>query len=162
MKFTRCGGVHERTTEKTGIARGDAPRPRNGAVELCAEQISTSGLPVTHSIKCDEIVLDLGQLVPVALIVSELITNSLKHAFRGRDGGHISVSFTRCSNSSDVELVVSDDGAGCITSEPGQSRSIGRKIISGLAAQLSAHVTYTNGTGTTAALRFPLRNACKV
>jgi two-component sensor histidine kinase len=124
--------------------------------ELCAEQISTSGLPVTHSVQCDAVVLDLDQLMPVALIVSELITNSLKHAFKGRASGHIAVRIKWCEKTQEVELAVSDDGTGHAASQTG-NMGIGRRIISGLAAQLNSQVTYTNGHGTKATLRFRLR-----
>ncbi len=125
--------------------------------ELCREQISASGLPVTHSMECDSIVLELDQLVPVALIVSELITNCLKHAFSDRAGGHILISFRRCGSGQEVELIVLDDGRGITAPHPG--KGIGQKIIGGLAAQLDSRLTYENcdGNGTKAVLRFPHR-----
>jgi two-component sensor histidine kinase len=122
--------------------------------ELCAEQIAASGLPVTHSIVCDDVVLDLGQLVPVALIVSELITNCLKHAFDGRSEGHISIRLSRCLEG-DVDLTIADNGRGATVS--GSGNGIGRKVISGLAAQLNSQVVYVIENGTTASLRFRLR-----
>jgi two-component sensor histidine kinase len=127
--------------------------------ELCCEQISASGLPVTHSMQCDPIVLELDQLVPVALIVSELVTNSLKHAFPGRTDGHILISLRRCGSDREVELTVMDNGEGVAASHSG--KGIGQKIISGLAAQLDSHLAYQSceGKGTKAVLRFPHRAA---
>jgi two-component sensor histidine kinase len=125
--------------------------------ELCAEQISASGLPVTHSIECDAVVLDLGQLVPVALIVSELVTNCLKHAFKDRADGHISIRLRRCGSGQEVELAISDDGRGIAVSHTG--KGIGQKILGGLAAQLNSTLRYENGDGTTGVLRFSLRLA---
>jgi hypothetical protein len=66
--------------------------PETGAPEvqeLCAEQIAMAGKPVTHTVTCDEIFLELDQTVSVALIVSELVTNCLKHAFKDGSQGHI-------------------------------------------------------------------------
>nr|WP_271500637.1 DUF4118 domain-containing protein [Bradyrhizobium sp. CCBAU 11357] len=123
--------------------------------ELCSEQISASGLPVTHSIECDPIILDLGQLVPVALIVSELITNCLKHAFQDRTDGHITLRFHRCGQ--EAELAISDNGLGITVSPKGTG--LGQKIVAGLAAQLNADLRFESGTGTTAVLRFPVRVA---
>lgn len=61
--------------------------------EICAEQIAMSSQPVTHSVACDEIILELNQMVSVALIVSELVTTCPKHAFRDGPQGHIAISF---------------------------------------------------------------------
>ena len=123
--------------------------------ELCSEQISASGLPVTHSIECDAVVLDLGQLVPVALIVSELITNCLKHAFKDRTDGHIAICLQRCGSGQEVELIISDNGSGSSASSTG--KGIGQKIVTGLAAQLNSNLKFESASGTTAVLRFPLR-----
>lgn len=93
--------------------------------ELCLEQISASGLPVTHSIECDPVVLDLGQLLPVALIVSELIANCLKHAFKDRSDGLITIRLQRCGSGQEAELAISDNGQGTSVSSTG--KGLGQK-----------------------------------
>ena len=123
--------------------------------ELCSEQISASGLPVTHSIGCDPVVLGLDQLVPVALIVSELITNCLKHAFKDRTDGHITIRLQRCGSGQEAELSIADNGRGISASPTGNG--LGQKIVAGLAAQLNADLRFESAAGTTAVLRFPLR-----
>jgi two-component sensor histidine kinase len=80
--------------------------------EVCSEQIAMFGLPVTHTIDCDGIVLDLNHTVSVAMIVSELVTNCLKHGFKDRADGHIKISFRRSPNLNEYVLIVSDDGRG--------------------------------------------------
>ncbi|MEA2003760.1 MAG: sensor histidine kinase [archaeon] len=49
--------------------------------------------------------------MPVGLIINELLSNALKHAFNGRDEGKIEVSLT-APDSGRVNLTVSDDGVG--------------------------------------------------
>jgi two-component sensor histidine kinase len=39
---------------------------------------------------------DLNTMVPLGLLLNELITNSFKHAFKGRNEGHINLSIQRC------------------------------------------------------------------
>jgi two-component sensor histidine kinase len=123
--------------------------------ELCAEQIANSGLPVTHSITCGDVVLDLDQLMPVVLIVSELITNCLKHGFKERSAGQISISLRRCTSNQEVELTVADDGCGVIG--PPKGKCLGQTIVGGLAAQLGGKMTCASDNGTTVTVRFPLR-----
>ena len=59
----------------------------------------------------------------VALIVSELVTNCLKHAFKDGSQGHIAINFQ----------TISDDGCGATA--PSQGKGLGKTIINGLAAQ---------------------------
>jgi two-component sensor histidine kinase len=123
--------------------------------ELCAEQIAMSGKPVTHTVTCDDIFLELDQTVAVALIVSELVTNCLKHAFKDSSEGHIAISFQQCSEQRELILTISDNGCGATT--PCHGKGLGKTIVNGLAAQLHASMTRENVGGTTVTLRFPMR-----
>ena len=125
--------------------------------EVCAEQIATSGQPVTHTVECDDILLELDQTVSVALLVSELVTNCLKHAFKERSQGHIAINFRRCPEQNDLVLTVTDDGCGATAPSDGGG-GLGKTIINGLAAQLHGCMTWENIRGTTVALRFPMRS----
>ena len=53
---------------------------------------------ITYSIEGDEVWLGLDQMNPLALIINELEVNALKHAFNGRENGHISISLKKFSN----------------------------------------------------------------
>jgi two-component sensor histidine kinase len=123
--------------------------------EVCSEQIAMFGLPITHTIDCDDIVLDLNHAVSVAMIVSELVTNSVKHGFKGRSDGHIAISFRRSPSLNEYVLIVSDDGCG-ISGTPDGKGGLGKTIINSLAAQLHAQITRENGSGTTVIARFSI------
>ena len=57
---------------------------------LCTDLIHASDTPdVRLIVEADPVVLDLEALMSVSLIVAELVTNSLKHAFKGRADGEI-------------------------------------------------------------------------
>jgi two-component sensor histidine kinase len=58
----------------------------------------------------DDINLPMDVLVACGLIATELLTNSLNHAFHGRDSGVIRLQLTE--RDGDVELLVADDGCG--------------------------------------------------
>ena len=124
--------------------------------EVCAEQIAMSGQPVTHTVECDDILLELDQTVSVALLVSELVTNCLKHAFKDHSQGHIAINFRRCPEQKELVLTVSDNGCGATA--PSDGYGLGKTIINGLAAQLHGCMTWENIGGTTVALRFPVRS----
>ena len=114
------------------------------------------GLPVTYTIDCDGIVLDLNHTVSVTMIVSELVTNCVKHGFKDRLDGHIAISFLRSPNLNEYVLTVSDNGCG-IGGTLDSKGGLGKTIINGLAAQLQAQITCENGNGTTVTVKIPMR-----
>lgn len=123
--------------------------------ELCSEQIAISGQPVTHTVACDPIVLELDQMIPAGLIVSELVTNCLKHGFKGRSHGHIAISLRQTPELNECVLTVSDDGCSNAGSSDGKA-GLGKIIVNGLAAQLRAKISCERGSGTSVTLKFPM------
>lgn len=98
------------------------------------------------------------EAIPCGLVVNELLTNSLKHAFAGRAGGNLELLLRAEGGSALVEL--GDDGPGlgaALGSErPGH---IGLTLVSVLAAQLHGSVEALEGRGARIRLRFPLPGA---
>lgn len=93
---------------------------------------------------------------PLGVLVTELVMNSLKHAFPGDGPGHIRVIFRR-----DVEsyvLRVEDDGVGRENSVPPRP-GIGERVMKGVTANLKGALAISPpmmGSGTLCVLRFPV------
>jgi two-component sensor histidine kinase len=123
--------------------------------ELCRDLIRASNAPnVRLSIETSPIELDLESLMSVSLIVAELITNSLKHAFRGRTDGNIVINIS--AKGQVCTLTVDDDGCG-LPSTFGEAKSggLGQSILQSLASQLNGELSFERGHGTRARLIFP-------
>lgn len=75
-----------------------------------------------------------GQATPLGLIVNELVTNSLKHAFRDDQEGTIDVVLARNSRS----LVVRDNGVGCPNVKPGTGSRWTRLLAQQLGAPIGS------------------------
>ncbi len=88
-------------------------------------------------------ILSLDEAVPCGLLMNELISNSLKHAFA--DHGKISISISHGPDGELKKIVYSDNGKGM---EP-LSEGFGTKIINALAEQLNLSVQTTVKNGTT-------------
>jgi two-component sensor histidine kinase len=67
---------------------------------------------VSITVKADDIALPSERAVPIGLIVNELVTNSLKYAFKGRSGGSVIVELTAGAGGGRALLQVTDDGSG--------------------------------------------------
>jgi two-component sensor histidine kinase/PAS domain-containing protein len=122
--------------------------------ELCAH---FAILHPTIAIVCragETLMLDADRAMPLGLAVSEILTNALRHAFRDRNGGTVVVD--ALTEQTQLTVRVSDDGVGMQPTIRGSG--LGSRIISGLAAQLSAtiHVESNPEVGTVVTLRMPL------
>lgn len=91
--------------------------------------------------------IDVGSAIPCGLILNELVTNALKHAFPADRGGQVTVEFLalpdRC-----WQLVVQDDGVGLPDGfNLHATASIGMQLVSALAGQLDATLDAGAGAG---------------
>jgi PAS domain S-box-containing protein len=103
----------------------------------------------------DDIRLGIDSAVPCGLIVNEIVTNAVKHAFPNPRRGIISVGFKR-GKRNEIALTVRDDGIGL---PPGfdyrTTESLGLTVIRILVQQLDGDLKITSGQGTTYHLVFP-------
>ncbi len=58
-----------------------------------------------------ELEINLNQAIPIAMIINELISNSIKYAFNDKKVGEIVISLKSLS-SDEIELIVEDNGCG--------------------------------------------------
>lgn len=96
-----------------------------------------------------EVNLDIA--VPLGLLVTELVTNSLKHAFQGGTG-LVRIELARRDDGA-VILSVADNGRGG-TDGP-DIPGVGSSIISGLVGQLSGKLAVDQQGGRTTTIQFP-------
>ncbi len=105
----------------------------------------------------EEVDLSINQAVPVGLLLNELITNSLKHAFKNEDPGSISINVTNSGNNS-IQLSYSDSGTGFDKSLLDQGESLGYKLIQSLLLQLEATHTIETIAGFKLDCTFKIEN----
>jgi two-component sensor histidine kinase len=81
-----------------------------------------------------------GDAISIVILINELVTNAVKHAFLTQDGGIVQVSCHYLSvDDKTIELAISDNGSG-MAAEEGHA-GLGSKIISGLLQTLDARRT---------------------
>jgi len=109
---------------------------------------------VTIEKEIEDCVLSAGKTQPLGLILNELLTNSMKHAFVGRACGKVAVTF-HVSEGRAV-LVVQDDGDGLPgTVDFKRSSSLGLKLIHLLTKQIGGTARNERGKGTKVTVEFP-------
>jgi two-component sensor histidine kinase len=106
----------------------------------------------------DDVHLHVDAAIPCGLIINELVTNALKHGFKGRSEGTITVELT-LQQSGMLHLRVADDGVGIGDAvDYRNARTMGMVIVRSLVAQLSGTVELRTDPGTEFLIRFPLHH----
>ena len=119
---------------------------------VCAGARQTVGDSVEIVIEADDCRLANDTALPLALILNELLTNSVKYAFKNRKTGTIKATLKCCGR--DIVLSVEDDGPGFEPRETGRLSS-GLGLVRGLAGQLGGTFTVSQGPGARCQLSFP-------
>jgi two-component system, sensor histidine kinase PdtaS len=114
----------------------------------------TSAEGISFGTELAEVAIDRDLAQPLGLIVNEVISNAMKHAFAGRQGGRITVTLTALAEDR-AELTISDDGPGFTPS--GNETGMGSRLIRAFAQQLGDDYSYAGENGTRFAIRFPAR-----
>ncbi|MDO8901928.1 MAG: histidine kinase dimerization/phosphoacceptor domain -containing protein [Phenylobacterium sp.] len=125
--------------------------------ELCDDLIQAAGVGgVTCSVEADDVNLDTTRLVTLSLLVAEVVTNSLKHAFGSRREGQITLHLAPRGDGRAV-LTIADDGPGFPATIPDLEgrRSLGFGIMHSLATQLDGQLEFPHGAGAQVRLTFP-------
>ena len=111
----------------------------------------------------ENIFFDMDTAVPLGIIVNELVSNSLKHAFSGRDKGEIQIKLFKEEAGNELNndeeeftgkgtgytLIVSDDGVGIPEKiDLENSDTLGLQLVNILVDQLDGEIKLKRDTGT--------------
>ncbi len=114
-----------------------------------------TGPAVTLAVEMDEVFFDIDTAVPLALLINELVSNSMKHAFAGRGSGEITIGLGFDPGSGCV-LTVADDGVGFPEGLDHEATdSLGLQLVNALAQQIGGTLSLERGAGTRFTIRFP-------
>ena len=105
-------------------------------------------------VQANELELSIDRAVPLGLILNEIATNSIKHAFGPDGGGRISVKLVAGVGYGEARLSVVDNGRGVKEDNP---KGTGLKLVAALARQIGGTIDQESSKeGTTTCLTFPV------
>ncbi|MEX2327747.1 MAG: ABC transporter permease subunit, partial [Pseudomonadales bacterium] len=154
--------IHENLYQSDNLLEIDFEDYINMLANSLCRFYTIPGVSIGLDIQVEDVNLDIETAVPCGLIINELISNSLKHAFVGKEGrGTISVSFrnTGCR----YVLQISDNGIGLPEDfEPSSSSSMGMEIVSILTQQLDGRLHIDGRCGASFEISFPRKEKASV
>ncbi len=103
----------------------------------------------------DDASLDVDTAMPCGLIINELVSNSLKHAFPAGRTGEVRIDL-RADDGNKLTLVVADNGVGLPKGlDFRKTESLGLQLVCTLADQLGGTIELDRSRGTEFAMTFP-------
>ena len=108
-------------------------------------------------IQTDGVYVDINKAIPCGLVLNELISNVLKHAFPGDRQGELQI-IIREEKNTEMEIVVRDNGMGLPDDvDIHQPRTMGLNLVNGLVKkQLKGQMEVRRDNGTEIRIKFPL------
>jgi len=148
--------IHERFYQNEGQSRIDFDDYIKRLVENLYLSFSLNPERVITKIDTEKISLDIDTAVPCGLIINELVSNAMKHAFAPGQQGEISISFKK-SGEKHIHAEVSDNGKGLPPEfDLETADSLGMQLISALTNQLDGELKVISGNGSKFVLDFYL------
>ena len=139
--------IHERlyrSTDLKSIDFGDYIRTL--AMDLYRTYV-TEPERVKIDMNVENIMIDINTAIPLGLIINELLSNSMKHAFPGKKEGEINLEFG--IKDDEHFLIIHDDGIGFPSDvDYKNTSSLGLQLVNTLTRQINGEIELdaTNGT----------------
>lgn len=136
--------LHNKLNASESVQEVDLKKYVSELAELVKGSYQANAQKIILNLKCDIEIMSLEKALPIGLIIVELVSNSMKHAFKNRTIGMISISITQDAATQKKHLHYVDNGHG-FDFNTTKSKGLGLEIIKGFADQLNGSLT-TNGT----------------
>ncbi|MBU1001843.1 MAG: response regulator [Proteobacteria bacterium] len=147
--------VHEKLYQSDDLARIDYKSYLMTITKTMMQTYREESRKVRLDLDLEQIYLPVDSAIPCSLLVNELLTNAMKHAFKGRDSGVISINLRREGES--IELKVSDNGSGFPKDlDFRKTETLGMQLVVNLVGQLRGEIQEDFTDGTAFTIRFTL------
>lgn len=118
----------------------------NELSELVKDSYDSYKKKTQLNIKCEVDSVSIEKALPIGLIIVELVSNSMKHAFNKQNIGIINIEITKDKNTQIHRLYYSDNGSGFDFNAISE-KGLGMEIVKGLIDQLDATVETSQNIG---------------
>ena len=146
--------IHEKLYQAKNYAEVPFADYIRGLASEIFEATGVSPAAVSLVLSIGDVTIAVDKAIPCGLILNELITNALKHAFPDGRHGTIRVELARADNGR-LRLAVADDGIGFPEGfNLREQKSLGLRLLGTLAKQLDATLTSSGSGGASFELTF--------
>ena len=145
--------IHEQLYQTDDIAKIDFKIYVNGLIKSLFQIYSFGLKRIEWNVNIEDVKLDIETAIPCGLIINELVSNSLKHAFKEAHDGKITVNMRKNKNL--ITMEVSDNGIGLPANfEVEKASTLGLKLVTTLVDQLEGNMVIDRSKGTSFKITF--------
>lgn len=137
--------VHEMLYESESLAYIKYDKYINDLLQAISSMHMSGDKNIEIDTNVQPIALSITQAIPFSLLITELIVNAFKHAFKGKKTGIIHLDVQMDGNF--VKMELQDDGHGVDIDEFNNSDSLGATLIKTLSNQLHADFNIIENAG---------------
>jgi len=149
--------IHELLYQSDDIASIELDKYIHNLVDELFNSYEALSNDISLDINVEKISLDLDKAIPCGLIINEITSNCLKHAFPAGKKGEIVIS-VHSGKKRNIELIVSDNGIGLPKDIDIQNpKTLGLELISTLTEQLGGKLEVDIKSGTKFKLTFKIK-----
>jgi len=139
--------IHQKLYQQSDIYGINMKEYLEDLTEGIVQTFNTVDQEITLNTDIEEVILHIDSSIPIGLIITEIITNSMKYAYPNQKTGMIHISLHEKENK--LLLAVGDNGVGMHNAPSTEtSTNFGTKMIKSLARQLRAEWTIATENGT--------------
>lgn len=147
-RIKTMASIHELLYQSESFSKLEADK---NIKKLVSEIVNTfqTEVKLEISFALQPISININQAIPLSLIVNEVITNVLKHAFNEQEQGTLSVTMREKDNT--IHIDIADNGKGLPPdfTKFESNNSLGMQLIETLSSQLKADYSYLTVEGET-------------
>jgi PAS domain S-box-containing protein len=148
--------IHEKLYKSTDLAKINFQEYVGGLISYLFDSYSLPLDQVQLKLKIEDIVVDIETAIPLGLLINELFSNSLKHAFPEKRKGELRVELGKSDEEEfDCKLVVADNGVGFPENLNLQdSNTLGLVLVETLVKQMHGVLDIEKNDGTKFIIKF--------
>ncbi len=152
--------IHEQLYRSDNLSMIDFGKYIENLVRFLHGMYQVRSLIIIPRVSAESIFLSIDRAIPCGLLLNEIVSNSFKHAFHGRERGEIGVDFSRQGDR--YVLTAADDGVGFPDDSPGSGAStLGFQIILSLVDQIGGTMEIRRDNGAAVVITFPVDDPYK-
>lgn len=146
--------AHEKLYQSEQLASLRAREYVESLVDHLAKSVGMIGAGVVLKKDIEDVTLSLDVAIPLGFVVTELVSNCLKHAFVNTERGLVLISLKK-TEGIHYELSIRDDGTGLpLEQDLGDPQTLGLNLVKLFVSQINGEMRISRDSGTEFRIRF--------
>lgn len=146
--------VHDRLYRKDNLSKIDLKLYLSELTKEIIKSFPVNNKEISIEEDLDKVAIELTKAVPIGLIINEIITNCIKHAFHSTQNPIIKLKMKIVYDR--IHLSLTDNGSGFSDTSNRNDASLGLSLIESLSDQIDAKVAFRTDNGACVSIVFPI------